>query len=53
MPEMDGYDVCKELKSIEKTKDIPIIFLTGRESQEDKIKGIILGGDDYLTKPFE
>jgi len=52
MPEMDGYEVCTYLKSKEKTKDIPIIFLTARVDQEGIIEGFKVGGQDYVTKPF-
>lgn len=52
MPEMDGFEVCKKLKSNAKTKDIPIVFLTAKDSKEDVIKGFELGAVDYITKPF-
>jgi len=52
MPEMDGYEVCEYLKSKEKTKDIPVIFLTARVDEEAIIKGFDTGAQDYVTKPF-
>jgi len=52
MPGTDGYEICKRLKSDEFTKDIPIIFITGKDTQEDEIKGLKLGAVDYITKPF-
>lgn len=52
MPELDGFETCKRLKSIENTKDIPIIFLTAKVEPEDIIKGFELGAVDYITKPF-
>ena len=52
MPEMDGYEVCKKLKEDENTRDIPIIFLTAKTSNEDIVKGFQIGGVDYITKPF-
>jgi two-component system, sensor histidine kinase and response regulator len=52
MPEMDGYEVCKILKSDEKTKDIPIIFLTAMSQEMDEAKGLALGAVDYVIKPF-
>ncbi len=52
MPEMDGYEVCKILKSASRTKDIPIVFLTAKTETEDIVKGFDLGGVDYITKPF-
>jgi DNA-binding response OmpR family regulator len=52
MPGMDGYEVCKKLKENEKTKKIPVIFLTAKTSESDIIKGFRLGAQDYVTKPF-
>jgi two-component system sensor histidine kinase/response regulator len=52
MPEMDGYKVCEELKKDSDTKDIPVIFLTAKTSNEDIVKGFKAGGVDYITKPF-
>lgn len=53
MPEMDGFEVCKILKSKPETKDIPVIFLTAKNDAEDIVKGFKLGGVDYITKPFK
>ncbi len=53
MPNMDGYEVCKHLREKEKTKDIPIIFLTAKTAIEDVVKGFEVGGQDYVTKPFD
>lgn len=52
MPEMDGYEVCKALKADRATVDIPIIFLTAKADMESIIKGFEVGGQDYITKPF-
>ena len=52
MPEMDGYEVCRRLKADAKTRDIPIIFLTAKNSVEDEAKGLGLGAVDYITKPI-
>ena len=52
MPNMDGYEVCKILKSSNKTKNIPVIFLTAKTDNESIIKGFEVGGVDFLTKPF-
>jgi two-component system sensor histidine kinase/response regulator len=52
MPEMDGFQLCVQLKNNQKLKDIPIIFLTGKNSIENKIKGLKMGGVYYVTKPF-
>ncbi len=53
MPEMDGYEVCRLLKSNSKTRNIPIIFLTAMSEVQNKTKGFELGAVDYITKPFE
>ncbi len=53
MPEMDGFETCRQLKMNEDTKDIPVIFLTARVDTEDIVKGFRLGAVDYVTKPFE
>ena len=52
MPEMDGYEVCRQLKANEKTNDIPIIFLTGQMEAQDEIHGLELGAVDYIFKPY-
>jgi len=53
MPKKDGYEVCTQLKADQKTVNIPIIFLSAKSQTEDKIKGLDLGGADYVTKPFD
>ncbi|MEC4985266.1 MAG: adenylate/guanylate cyclase domain-containing protein [Oscillatoria sp. PMC 1068.18] len=53
MPEMDGYQVCKQLKANPETEHIPVIFLTAVNEAIDKVKAFTLGGVDYITKPFE
>ena len=52
MPGIDGYEVCKRLKSFEKTKEIPVIFLTAMTSEESETTGLELGAVDYITKPI-
>jgi len=52
MPNMDGYEVCKKLKSDQKTKNIPIIFITAKTDEESIEKAFDIGGADYITKPF-
>ena len=52
MPEMDGYDVCREIKKDQKTKDIPVIFITAKTEPQDIVKGFEVGSVDYITKPF-
>ncbi|ARA92590.1 DNA-binding response regulator [Rhodothermaceae bacterium RA] len=51
LPGLDGFEVCKRLRSRVETETIPIIFLSAKIEEEDQIKGLMLGGDDYLTKP--
>ncbi len=52
MPEMDGYEVCDKLKKDEATKNIPVIMLTAKDAVREKVKGLDIGADDYVTKPF-
>jgi signal transduction histidine kinase len=51
MPEMDGYEVCRRLKSDERSAQIPVIFITAKSQTEDEAKGLALGAVDYITKP--
>ena len=53
LPDMDGYDVCRQLRGNLRTSHIPIIFLTQKDERSDKIHGLELGADDYITKPFD
>jgi len=52
MPEMNGYEVLATLKNSEKTREIPVIFITGLDSSEDEEKGLVLNAADYISKPF-
>ena len=52
LPDADGFDLCKLLKSDEKIRAIPIIMLTAKGEEIDRILGLELGADDYVTKPF-
>jgi len=52
MPGMDGFTVCKEMREDALLKDVPIMFLTAKNKVEDKIIGLSVGADDYLSKPF-
>jgi len=52
LPEMDGLEVCRELRADAKTSTVPIIMLTAKTEETDKIVGLELGADDYVTKPF-
>ncbi len=53
LPDMDGFDVCKALRTTMLTKYIPITFLTQKDGRADKVAGLELGADDYVTKPFD
>src|SRR4051812_49177127 len=53
MPEMDGYEVCRLLRASPQTVNVPIIFISGADSTEEKIRGLDLGATDYVTKPFD
>ncbi len=53
MPEMDGYEVCQALKADERTKNIPVIFISALSDVLDKVKAFRVGGVDYITKPFQ
>lgn len=52
MPKINGYDVCRIIKGCDDTKNIPVLFLTSRSETEDKVEGLEVGGDDYITKPY-
>jgi DNA-binding response OmpR family regulator len=52
LPDLDGLSVCRELREIEAVRDLPIIMLTARAEESDRILGLDLGADDYVTKPF-
>src|SRR5215207_2232205 len=53
MPGLDGYEVCRQLRAQESTRELPVMFLSSLEDVKDKTKGFEVGGNDYLTKPFE
>jgi PleD family two-component response regulator len=52
MPQMSGYEVCHHLKADDRTREIPIIFISALEAVSDKVKAFQAGGVDYITKPF-
>lgn len=52
MPDIDGYEVCKAFKENEKTKTIPIIFLSALRENDEEYQGLSLGAEDYIRKPF-
>lgn len=53
MPELDGYEVCRQLKAEERTREIPVIFISALDEPVDKVKAFAVGGVDYVTKPFQ
>jgi DNA-binding response OmpR family regulator len=53
LPDIDGYDTCRRLRQATFTRYIPIIFLTQRDERANKVRGLGLGADDYITKPFD
>ena len=53
MPEVDGYEFCRRIREYYRTRKIPFIFLTARSTDENKIEAVRLGGDDFVTKPFD
>jgi PleD family two-component response regulator len=53
LPDIDGYEVCRQLRRSRRTQNIPIIFLTEKREREDKLAGLELGAVDYITKPFD
>ncbi len=52
MPEMDGYEVCRKIKADQKNKELPIVFLTAKDTSADLVEGFNAGGVDYIVKPF-
>jgi PleD family two-component response regulator len=53
LPDIDGYEVCRNLRTNSRTSHIPVLFLTQKDERGDKLKGLELGADDYITKPFD
>lgn len=53
MPDLDGYEVCRQLKASERSRDIPVIFISAINETMDKVKAFSIGGVDYITKPFQ
>jgi len=52
LPDLDGFEVCKQLKADRQTRDIPVIMLTALSGEQDRARGRACGAEDYLTKPF-
>ena len=53
LPDIDGFEVCRILRPNTRTSHVPIIFLTQKDERSDKLQGLELGADDYITKPFD
>ncbi len=53
LPDINGYEVCRALRTNTRTSHIPVIFLTQKDERSDKLQGLELGADDYITKPFD
>ncbi len=53
LPDIDGYEVCRRLRTSIRTSHIPVIFLTQKDERSDRLQGLELGADDYITKPFD
>ncbi len=53
LPDIDGYEVARRLRDNRRTADIPIIFLTEKRDRSERLQGLELGADDYITKPFD
>jgi sigma-B regulation protein RsbU (phosphoserine phosphatase) len=53
MPDVDGYEICRQLRAADTTRELPVMFLSSLEDVKDKTRGFEVGGNDYLTKPFE
>ena len=53
LPDIDGYEVCRTLRTHTRTSHIPVIFLTQKDERSDRLQGLELGADDYITKPFD
>src|SRR5512141_1887417 len=53
LPDIDGYEVARRLRADRRTNNIPIIFLTERRDRADRLQGLELGADDFITKPFD
>lgn len=52
LPKMDGYEVCRSIRENDRVRDVPIIMLTAKSEESDIVKGLDLGANDYITKPF-
>jgi DNA-binding response OmpR family regulator len=53
MPELDGFDLCRQIRAVEAFKNIPVAFVTARRTAQDVKSGIAAGGNDFITKPFD
>ena len=53
LPDIDGFEVAKQLRANRNTREVPILFLTEKRERKDRLHGLEIGGDDYITKPFD
>jgi len=53
MPEVDGFELCRQIRAIEAFKHVPVVFVTARRTAQDVKAGIAAGGNDFITKPFD
>jgi len=53
LPDIDGYEICRKIRLDPNTRGIPVIFVSGKSKQEDVNRGLSIGGQDYITKPFQ
>ncbi len=53
LPDIDGFEICRQIKGIPRNAEVPVVMLTARKSDEDKERGVAVGASAYLTKPFK
>jgi DNA-binding response OmpR family regulator len=53
LPDIDGFEVCRQIRKDPRTADVPVIMLTGKKSQDDRDRGVLCGANSYIVKPFK